>query len=436
MKVLAGEFQRLLYRRISDVFYGKLARASAWLFIGGIAAGILGYAFQILMGRMLSTAEYGLFSAIMALFTVLATPLATLMMVISRKVSEYRAKYDNGSITHFYRSISIRTAIYGALILCVYLFFTPQIQIYLRAPSIIPVYLLGALLFLMLLPNINNAFLQGLQSFVWLSASGSFNVLIKIIFAVLLIWLGYGISGALFGTIFAFIASWLITYSALKRPLAEGKGHTFQTSHLSIKPAIPVLAANVTLATLSQLDIVLVNYYFAAHEASNYAAAAVLGKAVMYLPGGIALALFPMVAENHARGQASVKLLLQALTLVAILCGAGAAFYYLFGEWLIGLLYGQEYREAGEVLRYYGFAFLPITMVAVMEHFLVAKGRVMFVYLAIIFIPLTILFVYWFHSSLLMVLGIMALFGSLMLLLGIGMLWHASRKSKLNLQSK
>ena len=334
MKVFSTEFKRQLRYRIVELFYGNLARASAWLFIGGIANGILGYTYQILMGRMLSTAEYGLFSAIMALFNVLVTPLGTLMMVISRKISQYRAKYDYGSIVHFYHSITLQTAIFAALILGVLLLFAPQAQAYLNITDISQVYLLGVLLFVAPLPSVNNAFLQGLQRFKWLSSSNSLTTFSKIIFAILLVWLGYGVSGTLYSTILAYIASWLISYYALKKPLSEGRGLPFQNAHLSLKPAIPVFAANLTLTALTQLDIVLVNFYFSPHEASIFAAAAILGKAVMYLPGGIALALFPMVSENHTRGQGSAKLLLQALLLVAILCGAGATFYYLFGQWI------------------------------------------------------------------------------------------------------
>ncbi len=377
------------------------------------------------MGRMLSTQEYGLFSAIMALFTILAAPLSTLMMVVSRKVSEYRAKQDSGSITHFYYSINIRSAVVGALILGVCLLFAPQVQSYLKAPNATPVYLLGALLFLTFLPIINNAFLQGLQSFSWLSTSSSLVIFLKIAFSVVLVWLGYGVSGAIGGTVLASLAIWLITYGALYGPLAAGRGKPFQTAHLSIKPALPVFLANAAFAVMTQLDMVLVNYYFPAHEASLYAAASILGKAVMYLPGGIAMALFPMVAENHARAEGSAHLLLQALGLVAVLCVTGAAFYFFCGEWIIQVLYGERYREAGEVLRYYGFAILPMTLVMVAEYFLIAKGQVIFAYLFMIVAPLQILAVYLYHESLLMVVGIMASFGVLLVCAGFWLLWRA-----------
>lgn len=424
MSVAVEQPRASLYRRVVGLFFSKLARASVWLFVGGIAGGILGYVFQVLMGRMLSTREYGLFSAMMALFAVLAAPLGTLMMVVSRKVSEYRARLDAGSIAHFYYSINIRTAAVGALVLGAFLFFAPQIRSYLKAPGVIPVYLLGALLFLTFLPVINNAFLQGLQRFIWLSAGNSFGVLLKIVFSAVLVWLGYGLTGAVGGVVLASLAGWFITYGALRRPLAQGRGKPCQTAHLSIKPALPVLAANAAFAAMTQLDMVLVNYYFPAHEAGLYAAASILGKAVMYLPGGIAVALFPMVAENHARNQSSAHLLLQAVGLTALLCGAGAVFYFLLGEWIVTLLYGESYRGAGEVLKYFGFAILPMALVMVAEHFLIAKGRVLFAYLFVFIAPLQLTAIYFYHASLQMVIAVMGVSGLLLALLGYGLLWR------------
>ena len=417
------------YRRVAGLFFGELARASAWLFAGSIGGGILGYVFQVLMGRMLSTKEYGFFSAMMALVAVLTAPLGTLMMVVSRKVSEYRARQDTGSIAHFYYSINIRSAVVDAFFLATCLLFAPQVQFYLKAPNIIPVYLLGALLFLTFLPTINNAFLQGLQSFFWLSASGLLGVLLKIIFSVALVWLGYGLIGAMGGVVLTSLVMWLITYGALHRPLVGGRGKSYQAAHLSFKSALPVFIANVAFAAMTQLDMVQVNYYFPAHEAGLYAAASILGKAVMYLPGGIATALFPMVAENHARDEGSAHLLLQAVGLTALLCGAGAIFYFFFGEGIITFLYGGSYQGAGEVLKFFGFAILPMALVMVAENFLIAKGRVLFAYLFVFIAPLQLAAIYFYHDSLQMVVAVVGASGLLLALVGYGLLWRAFRRS-------
>jgi O-antigen/teichoic acid export membrane protein len=176
---------------------------------------------------------------------------------------------------------------------------------------------------------------------------------------------------------------------------------------------------------MTQLDMLLVNYFFPAHEAGLYAAASILGKAVLYLPGGIALALFPMVAENHARDEESSHLLLQALGLTLILCGIGATLYFLGGEWFVQLMYGEKYREAGKLLRFYGFSILPMSIVMVMEYYLIAKGRVLFAYLFMLIAPLQVVAVYYFHASLFSIIAIMAIFGVLVVIIGLALLWRA-----------
>lgn len=424
-----GQAEPGLQRRFAGLLYTKLARASAMLFTSTLAGGILGYVFQVVMGRMLSTAEYGLFSAMMALFMVFVTPLGTLQLVISRKVSGYRALRDPGSIASFFRSINLNTAVIGAIVLAVALLFAAQVQEYLKAPSPAPVYLLGVLLFITFLPVINDAFLQGLQSFAWLSASTTSRVLLKIVFCAILVYLGYGVSGAVGGTILASLAGWAITLGALRRPLAEGRGKPFRSEHLALKPAMPILVANVAFALMTQLDMVLVNYYFPPHEAGLYAAASIIGKAVMYLPSGIATALFPMVAENEARDESSAHLLLQAVALTALLCAAGAIFYFIFGEWIIELLYGEDYRGAGQVLKFFGFAILPMALVMVAEYFLMAKGRVLFAYLSAGIAPLQIAAIYFWHATLQSVVIIIGVSGLLLAAIGYAILWRTFKRS-------
>lgn len=420
-----------LYRRLVGLFFNKLASASAWLFFGTIVGGILGYVFHVLIGRMLTPLEYGLFSTMMALYSVFATPLGTLMMVISRKVSEYRARQDSGSLTHFFYSINIRSTAIGGLIIGICFIFSPQLQTYLKAPSNIPIYLLGALLFLTIFPTINNAFMQGMQKFEWFSALGSLSVLLKIVFSVPLVWLGYGVAGAIGGIILAYLVILSLTYGVLYRPLTEGRYKPSLKVHLSFKSVWPVLVANLAFAAMTQFDMVLVNYYFPAHEAGLYAAASILGKAVMYLPSGIALALFPMVSENHAREQSSAHLLFQAVGLTTVLCAAGAIFYFLFGEPIIGLLYGESYWGAGEVLKFFGFAIFPMSLVMVAEYFLIAKGRILFAYLFVIVAPLELVAIHFFHDSLQMVVAIMGISGLFLTFLGYGMLFLESRHSTL-----
>jgi O-antigen/teichoic acid export membrane protein len=399
------------------------------MFIGTLVGGILGYVFQILIGRMLSTSEYGLFSAIMALFAVLSAPLGTLLLVIARRVSEYNARHDAGSVRHFYFSVTTASGALGVVIMSAILLLSVQLKAYLRSPSIVPVYLLALLLFSSFFPIINEGFLQGLQRFKWLSASGMLRIVLRIMFAFLLVWLGWGVSGALSGTIVATLIGCAITYLPLHRVFVAARGKPFETTHLTLGPSIPVLVANSAFAVMTQLDMVLVNYYFPAHEASLYAAASVLGKAVMYLAGAIAMALFPMVAENQARDRSSSHLLVQAVTLAAALSLVGALIYLVLGERIVALFFGEDYRGAGHILRLFGFAILPMSLVTVAEYFLIAKGRVLFAYLLLLSAPVQILLIYQFHGSLHSVVAVVGGTGAAVAIIGYSLLWRTYRRS-------
>lgn len=431
MNVRTQSFSLSMYLKIVNLFQSSLARAGIWLFIGGVAGGLFGYIFQIAVGRMLTTQEYSLFNAMMAVSTILSAPLGTLMMVVSRKVSEYRAKKEYDLILHFYSAIHRRNILFGSTLLFILILFADQIQMYLKTQSVTQVYILGLFLLAGTLMIINNAFLQGLQLFSLLSGSGVINSGFKIIFAIAFIAIGYGVTGAITGATAAVLFTVVITYLVLRKPLAAGNKTTKKLLHLDFNSALPVLIANITFAIMTQLDLVFVNYFFSAHEAGLYAAASVLGKAVLYLPGGVASALYPMVAENETNGKDSVYLLLQALGLVILLCGAGAIFYYLFGEQLILFLYGKNYSGAGEILKFYGFAIMPMALVMVAEHFLIAKGKVLFAYLFLPFAPIQILALYYHHQSLKNVLLIIAMSGFFLASTGYFLLWRTFRKKSI-----
>jgi len=93
------------------------------------------------------------------------------------------------------------------------------------------------------------------------------------------------------------------------------------------------------------------------------------------------------------------------------------------------LLYGEDYRGAGEVLKYFGFAILPMALVLVAENFLIAKGRVLFAYLFAFTAPLQLAAIHFYHDSLQMVVAVVGASGLLLALLGYGLLWRAFRKS-------
>ena len=406
-----------------EVRGSRLLRAGLWMSLAGVAGGALGYVFQVLMGRLLSPADFALFSAVMALGMFAASPLSALTMLVARQVASLVSLGHKGQLRPLYLSV-FRGIVVGAVILLACAILAQDaLQGYLHAPDATPIWILYSLLVVVAVVALNTAFFQGSQSLGWLGGLGVAGVLARIVFGVAFLGLGWGATGALLAVLFATLVTSLAGLARL-RPMLPNSHQSAATSSTTFPLAaiVPVFVANVAFTAMTQLDMVLVNHYFDANQAGHYAAASVLGKAVLYLPGGLVIALYPMVAGRYAARQGSAHLLVQSALAVLIVCGSAATVYWLLGTWLVGLFYGAAYAPAGELLALYGWAVLPMALVMVAEHFLIAQGRVLFAWLFLAVAPLQLLVIHLWHPDLRSVILVIGAGGAVMAILGYGVL--------------
>lgn len=401
----------------------ELFRAGFWLTFASVLSGGLGYLYQVLMGRLLEPGEFALLSAIMAFAMFLASPLNSILMIVSRKVSTLRAQGDMWQVRKVYFDAHKFVFYIFISLGVIFYFFLNHALDWLNTESHVAVLLLFVMLLMFSMQAVNNGFYQGFKFFRWLGFLGLMAALLKVVFSLAFVLYGYSVEGAIAGVVLAAAASWILGGYVLCRliPAPREKELGVKVGY-SLQPFLPVLAANVAFAVMTQLDMVLVNIFFDSTLAGTYAAASVLGKAVLYLPGGLVLALFPLVADNHANKTSSNLLLLQAVFLTGAICTFASIVYWLFGNEIISTLYGDQYTGAGELLRWYGFAILPLAFVLVAEHFLIAKGQVIFAWLFLLVAPLQIIAIYFWHENLSQVLIAMAAGGFLLAAIGYGIL--------------
>jgi O-antigen/teichoic acid export membrane protein len=414
--------------KIKKFFLSKLIRSASWLILGGVGSGILGYLFQIIMGRMLNVTEYGVLSALLAMLMIMGAPMTTLTMIISRRVSVFRSQKDDSNLGYLFFWINRKLLLIVFLLAVLILFNMKSLQNFLSIENNVHLYSLLIISLLMFPQAINNAYLQGLGYFKWLSFSGVLYRLLAIIFSITLVYFGLNVTGALGGIIFSTLIVLMVTSFILYPSLKNNKIGTSNATDFLFKSSLAVLFANVAFASMTQMDMVIVKHYFSEQDAGLYASASVLGKAVMYLPSGISMALFPMVAEKHASGKRSSNLIFQAVGLTALLSLAGALLYYFFADYIILLFYGADYREASSILKYFGFAILPMSLIMVAEYFLIAMGRVLFAYLFIVVAPLQLIAVYYYHDTLLNIVMVLFISGAILALSGYGLLWREYKK--------
>ena len=251
------------------IFENKLFFGGIILTASNVLAGILGYCFQILMGRMLTPIEFGLLSAILSLGMFCASPLNALALVIARRVAFLAARgSDNQLQSLIFRmhAWTICTAVglafaYGALL--------PKIGALVNVDQEIHLWLFFIFMVFVALSSICNAVLQGLELFAHLSAVGITGVALKLIFAPLLVTSGFGLVGVIAAVALSSFSVWiLVGWFALAKTnkLAITRLEDIQLPNSNY---ILILCATVAFAAMTQLDMVLVKKYFSPEKQGN-----------------------------------------------------------------------------------------------------------------------------------------------------------------------
>lgn len=393
----------------------RFLRAGTLLFVASMVTNIFNYVFQLTMGRLLSTEDFGLMNSLFSLLLITILPFMTIMTVLTRYVSTFAVEGDYGKIKGLFFKAYKSIFTIASLLLFAFVCLSCLIRSFLKMESVGLIILLGIAVFTSLVLPINTAFLQGLQKFRPLGiVSGALGP-VKFVFCLVLVLIGLRLNGIFFGLILTNIVIFLVSYAPLRSTIRSTASCGGKIEDL-FRYAIPVFLANFGFAVLTQVDLILVRHYFPPAEVGVYASAAVLGRAIMYLPASLILALFPMVAEAHARNQSPTHLLVKALAYTIALAGTGTLVYSLFPKLVIGILFSYKYAEAAPILGLYGLAMLPMGLLLILINYNLARARVRFVNYFLFLAILQICLILVFHQNFTQILWIVFVCGTLSLL--------------------
>lgn len=395
-------------------------KISFWMLVVSLISGLLGYIYQIQIARLLNLSDFAIFSALMGLGAFMSSPLSTILMLVARRVAILKASNNFYELRKMFWRLNLNALFVSAALLFVIFFWLDDLQRYLKITSFHPIYLFLAYVLFSGFHQIGSGFLQGGQFYRWISVLTILGFMLKIVFSWTFIGSGQGLEGAILAIAITIIFIWALGFWAvLKKFPKENKSLHFKKHKVSILEALPLLVATVMFSAMTQLDLVLVNWYFPSEKAGLYAAASVMGKAALYISSGLVIALYPMVATNHSKKMQSSHLLFFSLTFSFLLSGGIALFYWFFGDVIIKLIFGQGYYEAGDILRWYGFAIMPMSLIVVAEHFLMAKGKNFFAWLFLLMAPIQIYLISKWHDELFNVLTIMGFCGIIFMIFGL-----------------
>lgn len=404
----------LLLNNIKKIAKNEFFNASIWVFLatGTLNAG--NYFYHLLMGRMLGPASYGVLESTISFLYILSVPFMTLTLIIVKFVSFYKGRQDYKSISGFYFYLRKNLFIFGLIAMLIILLLSPMIISLLHLPSILFPVFISINFFIGLFSVLTKSMLQGFLKFFAFFVTNLTEVLAKIVLAVILVILGFSIIGAYFALVASLMVSYLVaSYFIKKENLSFEK---FTQRRNIFKYSIPVFLTTLSLTSLFTTDIILVRFFFPGVESGYYAALSVLGKVIFFASSPLTIAMFPIVSEKHAVGKKFQHLIFTSFALTLIIALALITTYYLFPEFMIGILFGSQYLRIVPLLGLFGVFIGIYSLCVFLANFYLAIHRKVIAFFVMIAAILQIFLIILFHRDLLQIINISIIITSILLI--------------------
>ena len=318
------------------------------------------YGFQIITGRFLSVEEYGLLGSFMSTLAVVTVSTGALQTTAARAVAQGRNV--PGRSLRFDRLVRTALGIGGAGALA-FIALSPWLMRFFDV-GMLPVLALAIYVAPAALDSIAAGRLQGAQRFRGLGVYSATQAFMKLGVTTTVLLLGVGVGGVLFTVV---VGATIVAVLGIRASRDLGALDV----HALGRDARLGFAAFTLLWIALSVDVVFARANFEGDAAGLYAAGAVLGKAVLWLPVIVNQILFPRLTGS---GSGTAALLRRAVAVVLAVASVAFAGLVLLGSRAFDLLYGSRYDGAYDASWRIGLAMIPVAVVNLLLYDFLARG--------------------------------------------------------------
>lgn len=334
-----------MIRKIKQTIKSSLFQGSLVILAANIIANFFNYLFHLLTGRMLPVEQYGLLQSFIALSALLGIT----TNFFSFSVVNLIANKKKTSVASIINILEKQTIKLSFIFLTIVLLLFPLLKTLLHSNSFFIYFIFSLQVIFYFLPVVYQTILRAKLKFFAFGSIGIASTLTKLFSAYIFILAGWQLAGALgafavSGIITTYLC-WRLINSYWPKTGAKLKKVKLGSSFWNF--SLLSLLTNFFLISLYSIDIILARFFLDPYPAGIYAAASVLGKIIFFAGGSVLLVIYPLLVKfkkNPARMRETFWFSLFALSLICIL---GIIAFRFFPNFIVSLLYGQRYQEAG-----------------------------------------------------------------------------------------
>jgi stage V sporulation protein B len=323
----------------------NIAKDSTILMVAFLVTSIFDYIFNVSLGWLLSPEDYGTYGVsiafllLLSLFVNSGFPWATAKYLSEENDKKIKYKvFKSSLVANFFIAITV-----SILFLLTYLFLLRE--------NYTPI--LTVIILVTIVSSFRFTYQKALQGFFMFKETGTIQIIdvfIKLVLGVGLVYLGFGVLGALMGFLISGLVS-LMFMAYLLRNFKFWRGNGWIDFRV-FSFAMPTFFGMLAIALFQNIDILGVK--FLTEEAASdelagyYQAALVLARIPIYLVGVVMIVLFPFISKYSKSGNenySSASLKFSILFIFPIVLAVS-----LIPESFIRLMYPEVYTRGSGAL--------------------------------------------------------------------------------------
>jgi O-antigen/teichoic acid export membrane protein len=365
-----------LGHRLAQVRRNRLVRQNLILFAGGLVAGIGGFVYHAIAGRVLGPATYGQVAFLIAVYAVGTAPALILIVVLARYTATLAARGDAGLATLLTRTVRL-VAIPCLLAVLVTTLLARPLAAFEHLNSTIPILILGFSIALIWQVAIPRGILQGLQRFPALSLNLSLELVVRTTAVFVLLKAGYAVSGAMAAVFLGLAFCFVLGLYTLRDHFR--KAGTRVQLRVMAGFSLTAAAGIIGIQILYNQDVILAEHYLSGHDGGIYGGLNKIGTIMFFLTLSVSQVLFPRVVEAVAKEQHPGRILLSSAGILAALGGGAILVFAAVPGLVVGILFGPAFRDATPYVFAVGIIGLALSLDNLLVQFFMAVHDRVFV---------------------------------------------------------
>ena len=374
----------------------KIAKGSFLLVIGAFLFRIGGYIYKVAMANLLGPSGYGILSLTWPLqnfLIMIAT--AGLPPAIAKHVSEYYAK-DDTEMVKAVVDISIRMMIALGLIFSVVIFILAKpiaIGLFNKPEAIIPFQLIALITPFSVIVGALRGTFQGFYQMKNILITRAFELFFMVIVAVILVFGGFYVAGAVIGTAVGFMMAMVAALYLFQRDV-RGKLNPqrkllsrsrrqlttydkYKVAKMLIFFSVPVVITGLAELALYDTGTLVIGHYMISSEAGYFNVASTVARFPLIISMAVATSVLPAAAEAMSLNNHELlrTYILQSYRYVSFVVMPLCVGTIVFAAPIIGLLFGNAYLPGAVSLQILAAGMLFFTLYTISSSIAQGLGR-------------------------------------------------------------